>query len=32
MIAPAHILQKDVSPERVLRFIELCTQHGKIED
>ena len=24
MIAPAHILQNDVSPERVLRFIELC--------
>ncbi len=28
MIAPAHILQNDVSPERVLRFIELCKQHG----
>jgi len=24
MIAPAHILQNDVSPERVLKFIELC--------
>jgi uroporphyrinogen decarboxylase len=28
MIAPAHILQHDVSPERVLRFIELCKKHG----
>lgn len=28
MIAPAHILQNDVSPERVLRFIELCNKHG----
>lgn len=28
MIAPAHILQNDVSPERVLRFIELCKKHG----
>jgi len=26
MIAPAHILQNDVSPQRVLRFIELCTK------
>ena len=24
MIAPAHIIQNDVTPERVLRFIELC--------
>lgn len=30
MIAPAHILQNDVSPERVLRFIELCKQHGAL--
>lgn len=29
MIAPAHILQNDVTPERVLRFIELCKIHGK---
>jgi uroporphyrinogen decarboxylase len=28
MIAPAHILQNDVSPERVLKFIELCRKHG----
>jgi len=28
MIAPAHILQNDVSPERVLRFIELCKKYG----
>jgi uroporphyrinogen decarboxylase len=28
MIAPAHILQNDVSPERVLEFIELCRKHG----
>ena len=28
MIAPAHILQNDVSPERVLKFIELCKMHG----
>jgi uroporphyrinogen decarboxylase len=28
MIAPAHIIQKDVSPERVLKFIELCRKHG----
>ena len=30
MIAPAHILQNDVSPERVLRFIELCKEHGQL--
>jgi uroporphyrinogen decarboxylase len=29
MIAPAHILQPDVSPDRVMRFIELCRKHGK---
>ena len=29
MIAPAHILQNDVSPERVLKFVELCLLHGK---
>lgn len=28
MIAPAHIIQHDVSPERVLKFIELCKKHG----
>lgn len=28
MIAPAHILQADVSPERVLKFIEFCRKHG----
>ncbi len=28
MIAPAHIIQNDVSPERVLKFIELCKKHG----
>ena len=31
MIAPAHILQNDVSPERVLKFIELCKKHGAYE-
>lgn len=30
MIAPAHILQNDVSPERVLKFIELCKKHGSL--
>jgi len=30
MISPAHIIQNDVSPERVLRFIELCKKHGQI--
>ncbi len=29
MIAPAHILQQDVAPERVLKFIELCKKHDK---
>ena len=28
MIAPAHILQNDIRPERVLKFIELCKKHG----
>ena len=28
MIAPAHILQPDVSPERVKKFIELCLKYG----
>ena len=28
MIAPAHIIQNDVSPARVLKFIELCRKHG----
>jgi uroporphyrinogen decarboxylase len=30
MIAPAHIIQNDVSPERVKIFIELCRKHGDI--
>ncbi len=30
MIAPAHIIQNDVTPERVLKFIELCLKHGRI--
>jgi uroporphyrinogen decarboxylase len=29
MISPAHILQNDVSPERVEKFIELCLKYGK---
>jgi len=29
LIAPAHILQSDVSPDRVIRFLELCKKHGK---
>jgi uroporphyrinogen decarboxylase len=29
MIAPAHIIQNDVSPERVEKFISLCMQHGR---
>ncbi len=29
MISPAHIIQNDVAPERVLKFIELCKKHGK---
>jgi uroporphyrinogen decarboxylase len=28
MIAPAHILQADVSPQRVEKFVELCLTHG----
>ena len=28
MISPAHIIQNDVSPERVLKFIDLCKKHG----
>lgn len=28
MISPAHIIQNDVSPERVLKFIEICKKHG----
>ncbi|MBN1340228.1 MAG: hypothetical protein JXA03_12940 [Bacteroidales bacterium] len=31
MISPAHIIQNDVSPERVLKFIELCKKHGKYQ-
>lgn len=30
MIAPAHIIQNDVKPERVQKFIELCLKHGSI--
>ncbi len=29
MISPAHIIQNDVPPERVEKFIELCLKHGK---
>lgn len=29
MIAPAHIIQNDVSPQRVEKFVELCMKHGK---
>ncbi|MHB1483427.1 MAG: uroporphyrinogen decarboxylase family protein [Saccharofermentanales bacterium] len=29
MIAPAHIIQSDVSPGRVEKFVELCMKHGK---
>lgn len=32
MIAPAHILQSDVSPERVLKFIDLCKKHGSYQN
>ncbi|HAZ03299.1 MAG: hypothetical protein A2W90_21205 [Bacteroidetes bacterium GWF2_42_66] len=31
MIAPAHIIQNDVAPERVKKFIELCMKHGTIK-
>ncbi|MEI6647064.1 MAG: uroporphyrinogen decarboxylase family protein [bacterium] len=30
MISPAHILQSDVSPERVETFIGLCKKHGSV--
>ena len=29
MIAPAHIIQNDVTPERVEKFISLCLKHSK---
>lgn len=29
MISPAHIIQNDISPSRVEKFIELCIKHGK---
>jgi len=29
MISPAHIIQADVSPARVEKFIELCMKYGK---
>lgn len=29
MISPAHIIQSDVSPERVKKFVELCIEHGR---
>lgn len=32
MVAPAHIIQADVSPERVEKFIKLCKQYGKYTD
>jgi uroporphyrinogen decarboxylase len=32
MISPAHIIQNDVQPERVLKFLELCRKHGKYSD
>lgn len=28
MISPAHIIQNDVSPQRVKKFIELCLKYG----
>jgi len=28
MISPAHIIQNDVAPERVEKFIALCLKHG----
>jgi len=31
MISPAHIIQNDVTPERVLKFIELCKKHGSYD-
>lgn len=30
MIAPAHIIQSDVSPERVEKFVELCRKYSAI--
>ncbi|NQU51576.1 MAG: hypothetical protein HQ522_03455 [Bacteroidetes bacterium] len=30
MISPAHIIQNDVSPQRVLKFIELCKKNGAV--
>ena len=30
MIAPAHIIQGDVNPERVQLFIDLCKKHGTL--
>jgi uroporphyrinogen decarboxylase len=30
MISPAHIIQSDVSPDRVEKFIELCIEYGGI--
>ena len=30
MVAPAHIIQADVKPERVEKFIELCKKYGQI--
>lgn len=29
MVSPAHIIQNDVRPERVEKFIGLCLEHGK---
>jgi len=31
MVSPAHIIQNDVSPDRVLKFIELCKKYGKFQ-
>lgn len=31
MIAPAHIVQRDVSPQRVEKFVQLCIEHGKYD-
>jgi len=31
MISPAHIIQADVTPERVETFIDLCMKHGAYE-
>lgn len=30
MVSPAHIIQNDVSPQRVKKFIELCQKHSRI--